>query len=182
MLPVVTPASELVAAFYTTWSPDTPPSEQAEPQARGLIEKYGHEQVRGWLPKVIKRMQADFPDAHHFGAALPFFADIAQEHAERQEHQRRLQQEAAQRRAAQEQAKQQHATEQAFVAQWQLVWEGLTDEQRDSIRTAVLAANPGFDASPKLRQSHLVTRLCLQELANRSEASQNHVADGPQTA
>jgi hypothetical protein len=127
-------------------------------------------------------MRSEFPDAKHFGAALPFFADIAQEHAERQEHQRRLQQEAVQRRADQEQTKQQHATEQAFIAQWQPVWMGLTDEQRDSIRTIVLAANPGFNASPKLRQSHLVTRLCLQELATRSEASQINVADGPQTA
>jgi len=181
MLPVGTPASELVAAFYAAWSPDTPPSEQAEPQARGLIEKYGHEQVQGWLPKVIKRMQADFPDAHHFGASLPFFANIAQEHADRQEHQRQLQQEAAQRRAELERTKQQHTAEQAFIAQWQPVWEGLTDEQRGSILTAVLAANPVFNTSPKLRQSHFVTRLCLQELATHSEASKSNVADSPQT-
>lgn len=178
-----TPAARIVSDFYALHAPTLRPSELALDQAQVLINTHGLELVTALLPQAVRRLEINWPKGKHFGALLSFFAELADEHKDRQQHQQRLEEQKRQQQQEREAAAETAAADKAFTARWQPIWDALSEPDREAIRAVVLKANPGYASSPKLRNSFIVTQLYLRELARHySEHPQNDLADEPPTA
>jgi len=129
------PAVELVTGFYRLWSgvTDHSPTRRELTQAGELLERFGTGQVLELLPRVIRRMKTDFPQARAFGATLHFWPEASKEH-ERRQH-RSARETTAQQ--AEREAEQKKAQESSHRHQLQQAWDALPpDDQQRLLHTA----------------------------------------------
>ena len=171
----LSPAERLVRQFHTAWSggPGRPASPGELDAARECVSVYGFDVATQLLPRVVKRMRAEFPDAKTFGAARSYFAEVHAEHLKR--------------KSVLEQAKAAHLASQldteeerlrsARHDQLEAVWHALSATEREAIETSLIAANPQLRLSELPRMLH---RLCLDELDRR--ASPDRQPDGAPVA
>jgi Replication initiator protein A len=163
------PEQDLVRGFYRAWAPDAifEPTEAELAQARELIARYGAEAL-SFVGPAVAVMKVKFPDAKRFGASLAYFHEAAKKHRADREHQKSLEETARRRRADREQAERQRAEDEAFTAEWLPVWESLSEERREEIRSTVLRSHPYLSGS-LLRNSNLATKLYLEELREQTK-------------
>lgn len=166
------PEHDLVRSFYGVWAPDVnfEPSVAELAQARKLIARYGPAEALSFVSPVVAVMKAKFPDAKRFGASLVYFHEVAARHRVHRERQKSLDEAASKRRAEREQAERLRAEDEAFAAEWLPVWESLSEERREEIRSAVLRNHPYLSRSP-LRGSNLATMLYIEELMKQTRTA-----------
>ena len=128
--------------------------------AEACLTLYGFDLASRLLPKVVKRMKEQFPDAKTFGATADYFAEIHAETAKRERVAEKVKEanveshvEADKRRARAERHE-----------QLEILWNALPTVERQSIEAVVLDANPRLELT-KLPGLH--HRLCLDELDRR---------------
>lgn len=165
----VSPERDLVRRFYDEWAPDATfePTEAEITRARGLIARYGAAEALSFVGPTVAVMKVKFPDAKRFGASLPYFHEIAVKHRAHLDRQRSLDEATSKRRAERQRAERERAEDEAFAAKWLPVWESLSEERREEIRSAVLRNHPYLSRSP-LRNSNLATKLYLEELVKQT--------------
>ena len=158
----LSPTERLVREFHAAWSggEGRPASSGELDAAKECVGLYGFDVATRLLPKVVKRMRQEFPDAKTFGATRAFFAEI---HAEQ-----------CKRESAFEKAKIANLEEQLDEdtqrrrtirhKQLEAVWKELPATEREAIENAVMAANPRLSLSKLPRMLH---RMCLDELETR---------------
>lgn len=162
----LSPAQRLVGQFHAAWSGGQGRAGSAGEvtAAEACLTLYGFDLASRLLPKVVKRMKERFPDAKTFGATTDYFAEIHAETAKRERVVEKAKEanveshvEADKRRARAE--RHEHL---------ETLWNTLPVAERQSIETAVLAANPRLELT-KLPGLH--HRLCLDELDKRQGSS-----------
>jgi hypothetical protein len=156
---------ELVAQFYELWSQTKPAVKPGEKQqARDLIEKYGPERAKEFIPLIVKRMKMKFPDAKTFGATTRYVDEVAADY-ERQERARLAKEKATEEaRKEREADEKKRGEEKEFRAAWIPVWANAPQAEREEIETQLKAKNPYY------RDGMLPSFFeleCLQELARR---------------
>jgi hypothetical protein len=155
------PEWTLVTDFYQLWAGNTnsrPTSKELE-QAAELIAQHGQAKARALIPLVVKRLKEKWPDAKSFGAIARYLPVVAGEYDRQQWNLEKRKQEQLQEQQEWEEAARK-AKERAAL---QAVWETLPQEEREGIRTLVLAGQPQSLA----KHPGLVDKLCLTELAKR---------------
>ncbi len=156
------PTERLVRQFHAAWSGGegraaTPGEREA---AKECLDLYGFDKASHLLPKVIKRMRQQFPDAKTFGATRPYFAEIHAEHVKRERLVERAK-DANRADVLEDEEQRRRARRQEELA---AVWNGLSAAERQDIERTVLARNPRLHL-PKFPE--LLRRLCLDELDTR---------------
>jgi hypothetical protein len=162
----LSPTERLVREFHIAWSGGE--GRAASPgeldAAKECVDLYGFDVATHLLPKVVKRMRQEFPDAKTFGATRDYFAEIHAEHLKRdsafekaklanlEEH---LDEDEQQRRTMRHE-------------QLEAVWKELPANEREAIENAVVAANPRLRLSKLPAMLH---RMCLDELDKRKGSS-----------
>ncbi len=153
------PAWMLVQNFHKQWSGQSHrrPGPAELTLARKLLEKYGRKTVDTLLPRVVKTMKKQYPQAKTFGATRDYFAAI---HGQWEAHQRaaaREQEERTQQQAEFEQQRSWHREKQEL----RTVWQALPNDERENIRRSVLRDQP------RSLQKHpaIVESFCLREIA-----------------
>jgi hypothetical protein len=162
------PERDLVRGFYRVWAPNATfePTEAELARASELIARYGAAEALSFVGPAVAVMKAKFPDAKRFGASLAYFHEVAKKHRARCEHQKSLDEAARKRLANREQAERQRAEDEAFVAEWLPVWESVSEQRREEIRSTVLQNHP-YLSKPLLLNSNLATKLYLEELVKQ---------------
>jgi hypothetical protein len=184
----------IVADFYRFWEDNENhrPSKKELEQARDYLDQYGPRKAKDVVSRAMKQLKKQWPTAKTFGALSRYIPEAAAAYDREQQAAERRRAEERRKQDEEAAAKQRQAAERALSERWLPVWEGLSAEARAEIQAAVVAQNP-YLQRPTFRDSWFATQLYLeelsrrfpsgpQELANRSEASQINVADGPQTA
>ena len=163
------PERDLIRRFYGEWAPDAnfEPTEAELAQAWELIARYGAAEALSFVGPAVAVMKVKFPDAKRFGGSLTYFHEVAAKYQAHLDRQRSLAEAASKRRAERQQAERQQAEDEAFAAEWLPVWESLSEERREEIRSAVLRTHPYLSRSP-LRDSNLATKFYLEELVKQT--------------
>ncbi|MEK6261263.1 MAG: hypothetical protein AABP62_21895 [Planctomycetota bacterium] len=92
------PAERLVQQFHTAWNGSSTMSDDSKGSrgqtascssgeltaAKECLNLYGFDLASHLLPKVVKRMRQQFPDAKTFGATRPYFTELHADHLKRQ--------------------------------------------------------------------------------------------------
>jgi hypothetical protein len=155
------PEWTLVTDFYRLWagSTNSRPTNKELEQAAELIAQHGQTKAKALIPLVVKRLKEKWPDAKSFGAIARYLPVVAGEYDRQQWNLEKRKQEQLQEQQEWEEAARK-AKERAAL---QAVWETLPQEEREGIRTLVLAGQPQSLA----KHPGLVDKLCLTELAKR---------------
>ena len=158
-------AAVLVREFYRLWNSngEHTPNRRELMQAQELIERFGSERVPELLPRVIRRMKSDFPQARAFGATLHFWPEANTDYAKLLH---RKEQE-AESRQQQQTIDAEHAAETTKRDRLQREWEALTEDQQQRLRQAAYERGSDTLRSFIDRQKFddpLVRLACYQEL------------------
>ena len=155
----LSPTERLVRQFHAAWSGGqeraASPGEVAA--ARECIDLYGLEVATRLLPKVVRRMRQEFPDAKTFGAARPYFGDIHADHLKKE----RIAESAKAANLESQLGEEEQRRRTARHQQLEAVWNALPAAEREVIENAVIAANPRLKLP---RFPVLLHRFCLDEL------------------
>lgn len=155
------PEWEIVATFHRLGGHENfRPSKGELETARTFLARFGQDQLKRMLPAVTKRMQMKFPDAKTFGGASRYIEEIAEEFRRKEASEKRMQQlndtHKGQMNDAAEAAR--------LQAVLRTTWNNLSDQEREAIRSEVIANQPrGLTSFPTILE-----RLCLLELSKRS--------------
>src|SRR5581483_7445470 len=105
-----------------------------------------------------RTLEQEWPEARTFSAARGFVSRVLAAEEQRRARRRREQSDAEARRS-------EDATRAARHAALQAAWDELPEEERESIRCAVVAAQP-----PSVTKfPRTLERLCIEELARRRD-------------
>lgn len=158
--------SELVQQFYLLWNDksDHQPTAQEKQHARKVIAWLGAKQALKLLPKIIKRMRQEFPEAKVFGGSMTFWKqerDLVQQRTVVVQRERRRVQE----QQSEEQQRQQRSR------QLRSLWNSLRVDEQMEIREAI-AGNSQLTRR-KVEQGDFddpaVMAACLMELEQRMQ-------------
>ena len=163
----LSPTERLVRQFHAAWSggQGRPASPGELDAAKQCVDLYGFDLATQLLPRVVKRMQIDFPDAKTFGATRPYFVEIHAEHLKRESVLKKVK--AA--HLASEHDEEEQRRRSARHEQLEAVWNELPASEREAIENSVV------DANPRLRLPQfpvLLHRFCLDALDRRASVSQ----------
>lgn len=159
----LSPAERLVQEFHSAWSGDgtrtCSPGELVA--AKECLAIYGFERATQLLPRVVKRMREQFPDAKTFGATRQYFADVQAEHEKRE----RIAESAKQAHLAEVlEAEKARSEEQQLEARWL----SLPRAEQETLRQSVLLKNPRLRLE---RHPVLWHRFCLDALRRHSNVA-----------
>ncbi len=162
------PADRLVRQFHGAWSggKERSGSSGELDAAKQCLDLYGLDLAIQLLPKVVKRMREQFPEAKTFGATRPYFADLHADHLKRGRVIEKAKVANVDSQLEDEEQKQ-RATRHAKL---EGVWNELPETERQVIQDAVMANNPRLRLSQFPSIHH---RLCLDELGKRRRDSKN---------
>jgi hypothetical protein len=157
------PAERLVREFHGAWSGEKERSGSPGEidAAKTCLELYGLDLAMQLLPKVVKRMREQFPEAKTFGATRSYFAEIHADHLKRD----RLIEKA---KAANLDSRQEAEAESRRArrrSRLEGIWSEVPESERAAISKKVMAENP------RLRLAQFPTihhRLCLDELEKQT--------------
>lgn len=157
------PAERLVRRFHATWSggAERSGSPGEIDAAKQCLDLYGLDLATQLLPKVVKRMREQFPEAKTFGATRSYFAEIHADHLKRD----RLIEKA---KAANLDSRQEAEAESRRArrrSRLEGIWSEVPESERAAISKKVMAENP------RLRLAQFPTihhRLCLDELEKQT--------------
>lgn len=159
------PAERLVREFHAAWSggKERSGSPGEIDAAKQCLDLYGLDLAMDLLPKVVKRMREQFPDAKTYGATRSYFAEIHADHLKRERVIERS------KAANVDSVVESEEQERRAIRHTRLegVWNALPETERQTIRVAVM------DANPRLRLPQfpsILHRLCLDELDKRTSA------------
>lgn len=161
----LSPAERLVQEFHSAWSGNgtrtCSPGELVA--AKECLAVYGFERATQLLPRVVKRMREQFPDAKIFrkGATRQYFADVQAEHEKRE----RIAESAKQAHLAEVlEAEKARSEEQQLEARWL----SLPRAEQETLRQSVLLKNPRLRLE---RHPVLWHRFCLDALRRHSNVA-----------
>jgi hypothetical protein len=162
----LSPAERLVQQFHAAWSggvgrPGSPGEREA---AKECLDLYGFDLATQLLPRVVKRMRQQFPEAKTFGAVRPYFAEVHAEHVKRE---RVAETAKAINLSSQLEAEKERLRERHHE-QLDRVWQTLPAAERQSIEDAVMARNSRLHLT---KFPGLLHRLCLDEFEKRQGVS-----------
>ena len=160
-----TPESELVTEFYRLWTSDGArrPTRKELEQAQALIAQHGLKKAKDSIPRIVKRLKENWPDAKTFGAVSPYVPEVIADMDRDGQRREREREEHAKDEQAQVEQNRQQAEDAKFVAAWKPVWDALPVAEQEEIRQAALSGPKRY-----LHQvPRLAEKLCLSELARR---------------
>ncbi len=151
------PEVKLVTAFHESWgNKDFRPSKPELDLARQLIAEHGADAVQDLLPRLVKRLKIKWSDAKTFCAITRYLPEVLQDLEREKKRAGREQHEEAAREESRERSVKQAQDKAVLKA----LWEGLTGEERESIRQSVLATQPeNIKKFPVI-----IERFCLEEV------------------
>jgi hypothetical protein len=132
--------------------------------AKECLDLYGFDLATQLLPRVVKRMRQQFPEAKTFGAVRPYFAEVHAEHVKREQVAETVKAAHLRSHLEDEEERQRERRHEQLDA----VWQSLPVAERQSIEDAVMARNSRLHLS---KFPGLLHRLCLDELAKRQRVS-----------
>jgi hypothetical protein len=123
--------------------------------------------VKAIVPRIVKTIKEQWPDAKTFGAITRFVSE-ASNHYDRDEHRKeREQQEQIKRQREREDKERERKQIEQIEAAWRPVWEALTDEEREKIRAIALSgSNQWLLKIPRLAQQRCLFVLAKQRGAD----------------
>lgn len=157
------PEFTLAAQFYKDWTGrEGQPSRKDQEQAKEMIDKYGEQQAKLLLPKVIERLRKEWPAARTFTAVAKFAPEVADELEAARRRQARDAELLAEKTRHRTQAEQRQQEDRSFYERWQPEWEKLSNAERVEIEGVVSQEHPFANNIPSFK-----TQLCLRELSKR---------------
>jgi hypothetical protein len=158
----LSPAERLVQQFHAAWSggagrPGSPGEREA---AKECLDLYGFDLAAQLLPRVVKRMRQQFPEAKTFGAVRPYFAEVHAEHVKRE----RVAETAKAANLTSQLENEGERQRERRHEQLDKVWQTLPPAERRSIEEAVIARNSRLHLAKFPGMLH---RLCLDEFEKR---------------
>lgn len=160
-----TPEWELVTNFYALWTGATvhQPTQKELEQAQELIRHHGAKNAKNLIPRLVKRLKEQWPEAKTFGAVSSYIGETVSELERDEKRSERERQEQLREESEQAESRRQQAEEAKFIAAWRPLWEGLSEQDREEIRQTVLSGpNRHMEHVPRIAE-----KLCLAELARR---------------
>ena len=160
-----TPEAELVTEFYRLWAGDGArrPTQKELEQAQTLIGQHGAKKAKDSIPRVVKRLKENWPDAKTFGAISPYIPEVIADMDRDEQRRGRERGERIREELERQEQRRQRAEEATFLAAWKPVWDALGESEREEIRLAALSGpNRHLHHVPRLAE-----KLCLTELARR---------------
>lgn len=167
-----TTESLLVRQFYQLWSQDTftKPTPKEISLARDIIEQYGRTKLYALLPLVVKRLKDEWPEAKTFGAVARYLPEVNEQYDRKQQIADRRKDEHLRQQAEQEREKQKHAQQRQLLAQWQPVWESLTDADQERIRSDIRQRWPHIARLPETFDRYCIQQLARDRIVSTGEA------------
>jgi hypothetical protein len=160
------PAQRLVSQFHAAWSggEGRPGSTGEVTAAEACLTLYGFDLACRLLPKVVKRMKEQFPDAKTFGATTDYFAEIHAEIAKRERVVEKAKEANVESHVEVEKSRARAERHERLETEWN----ALLAAERQSIEAVVVGANPRLELS---KFPGLLHRLCLDELDKRRQSA-----------
>lgn len=162
---VRTPEWELVTGFYGLWTGESHhrPTKKELETAQLIVSRHGAKKAKDLIPRLVKRLKEQWPDAKTFGAVGPYLSEIVAEMEKDEQRRERERQDRLREEREQAEQRRQKAEAEGFVAAWKPVWDALPEGEREDIRRAALSGpNRHLEHVPRLAE-----KLCLTELARR---------------
>jgi hypothetical protein len=158
-----------VTDFYQllTGSLFSQPTKKELEQAKALIAEHGLKKAKAIIPRIVKKIKEQWPEAKTFGAIRGFVPE-ASTYYDRDEHRKeREQQEQIKRQREKENKDREQKEIEKIEAEWKPVWEALADDEREEIRAVALSGPHQW----LVKIPRLAERRCLFALARQRGAN-----------
>ena len=154
----------IVTDFYRLWAGQEThrPTKKELEQAQAMISQYGQGKVKSLIGLVVKKMRKKWPEAKTFGSIRKYVDEAAVDYDREQGRLETERQEQARRKVDRENQQREQVEREQFEATWRSTWEALPEDERESIRQAIICETPFLAKMPRM-----VEGLCLEELARR---------------
>jgi hypothetical protein len=111
------------------------------------------------IPRVVKRLKENWPEAKTFGAISPYVPGVIAGMDRDDQRREREREEHAKDEQAQVEQRRQQAEDAKFVAAWKPVWDALPVAEQEEIRQAALTGYPVTSDPRKLFSDQEVRRI-----------------------